>query len=142
MRRMTLATLIALAIVSFATPLRVATRAQQPITTDISPEALAQIEALIAEKESRSPTQQKVDSQLIYELKMRAGIAPAAGVQTLATDVPYAPDGHPVVDVTATVTPELLAQLRALGSAILSSTAEAVRIHLGLDAVEDVASLP
>ena len=40
---------------------------------DISPEALAQIEALIREKESRTGAEQKMDSQLIYELKMRRG---------------------------------------------------------------------
>src|SRR6266545_2797072 len=34
---------------------------------DMSPQALAQIEALIREKESRVGAQQKMDSQLIYE---------------------------------------------------------------------------
>ena len=56
---------------------------------DISPEALAQIEALIREKESRAGAQQKMDSQLIYELKMRRGDAIAQGVRTLATELPY-----------------------------------------------------
>jgi hypothetical protein len=69
---LTSSALIALAIVAFATPLHVGAGAQQTPTT-ISPEALAQIEALIAEKESRSPTQRKIDSQLIYEARQRAG---------------------------------------------------------------------
>src|SRR5262245_66100686 len=55
---------------------------------DISPQALAQIQALILEKESRTGTQQKMDSQLIYELKMQRGLMIAEGVQTLATDLP------------------------------------------------------
>jgi hypothetical protein len=138
----TLASLLAFTIVVFASPLRLGARAQQPGPADIAPEALAQIEALIAEKESRSGPQQKLDSQLIYELKMRAGTPLAVGVQTLETDVPYAPDGHPVVDVKARVTPALLARLRGLGGEILSSTAESVRMHIGLDAVEAVAALP
>ena len=135
------ATLIAVTIVAFATPLHIGAGAQQP-ATNVSPEALAQIEALIAEKDSRSPTQRKVDSQLIYEAKQRAGTPLAAGVQALENDVPYAPDGHPIVDVRARVTPELLDQLRGLGGEILSSTAESVRMHIGLDAVEAVAALP
>jgi hypothetical protein len=61
-------------------------RAQQ---FNISPEALAQIDALIREKESRAGAQQKIDSQLIYELKMRRGAMVAEGVQTIETDLPY-----------------------------------------------------
>jgi hypothetical protein len=38
---------------------------------DISPEALKQIEALLKEKASRTGAQQKMDSQLIYELKRK-----------------------------------------------------------------------
>src|SRR5262245_59076825 len=38
---------------------------------EISPEAMAQIESLLKEKDSRVGAQQKMDSQLIYELKMR-----------------------------------------------------------------------
>jgi Subtilase family/HYR domain len=140
--RSTLASLLAFTIVTFATPLHLGARAQQQGPTEISPQALAQIEALIAEKESRSPTQRKVDSQLIYEAKQRAGTPLAAGVRTLENDVPYAPDGHPIVDVRATVSPELLDRLRALGGEILSSTAETVRMHIGLEVVETVAALP
>ena len=42
----------------------------QTAAADISPEALAQIEALIHEKDFRSEAQQKIDSQLIAELRM------------------------------------------------------------------------
>ena len=75
--------LIGALIVALATsPSAVRVRAQQPPSTepvaDISPEALAQIEALLREKESRSSTEQKIDSQLLYELKMQAGLPVAA----------------------------------------------------------------
>jgi hypothetical protein len=39
----------------------------------ISPEAVAQIKALLEEKRSRAGAQLKIDSQLIYELRMRSG---------------------------------------------------------------------
>src|SRR5215510_441771 len=39
----------------------------------ISDTALAQMAALIQEKESRTPAQQKIDSQLLYKLKMFRG---------------------------------------------------------------------
>src|SRR4051812_14318464 len=50
-----------------------------PQEADVSPEALAQIDALIAEKESRTPRERKMDSQLIYELKMDRGQSIAEG---------------------------------------------------------------
>src|SRR5262249_21151623 len=37
---------------------------------DLSPQALEQIESLLKEKASRTGAQQKMDSRLIYELKM------------------------------------------------------------------------
>src|SRR4029434_386260 len=108
-RRMARALLLAVLVVAAGIPSRVGVHAApQPAAVDISPEPLPPIDALMAETESRTPTEQKVDSQLIYELKMRAGRPLAIGVQTLETDVPYAPDGHPIVDVKADVTPALL----------------------------------
>jgi hypothetical protein len=111
---------------------------------DISPEALAQIDALIREKESRSATEQKLDSQLIYELKMRSGAQVARGVPTLEADVPYADDGHAVLDVRASLTTALTEGLAQLGAEILSSSpAEStIRIHIGIDRVPALAALP
>jgi len=71
----------------------------QTAAADISPEALAQIEALILEKDFRSDAQQKIDSQLISELRMELGQPIATGVLVAETDLPYAADGHVVVDV-------------------------------------------
>src|SRR2546427_1242211 len=80
----------------------------------IAPEALAQIDALIREKDARSPVHRKIDSQLLYELKMKTGRSIATGVDALETDVPYAVDGHVVVDVKGDVTNALIARLNAL----------------------------
>jgi hypothetical protein len=130
----------------FAGGLRLGAMPQQTAgqPADISPEALAQIDALIREKESRTPTQQKMDSQLIYELKMRAGAPIAPGVSSVETDVPYAPDGHTILDVNATVTDDLLSRLRGLGAEVLASSPESssLRIHLDIDRVEALAAMP
>ena len=79
---------------------------------DISP-ALAQIEALIREKESRTGAEQKMDSQLIYELKMRRGDMLAQGVRTLATDLPYNDQRKVTLDLKVNkVSDALLNQLK------------------------------
>jgi hypothetical protein len=115
-----------------------------PTPAGISAEALAQIDALIAEKESRSPIDRKLDSQLIYELKMRAGAPIARGMQTIEADVPYASDGHAVLDVTARLTPALMEGLARLGAEILSTSAaeSAVRIHIDIGRVQELAAMP
>jgi hypothetical protein len=142
--------LAALLVVVLSTlPSGIRARAQQPLASepgaqDISPEALAQIEALLREKESRSSLQQKIDSQLIYELKMQAGQPIASGIDALETDIPYADDGHAIVDVKARITSELMASLSSLGVEVLSSTAGAasLRLHVDIDQVEALAALP
>src|SRR4051794_2889159 len=110
----------------------------------ISAEALAQIDALIREKEFRSGTQQKIDSQLLFELRMESGQSIASSVSALDTDLPYADDGHVVVDVTARLTDRLRASLAALGVEILSTNAGAgtLRVHADIDQVEAIAALP
>src|SRR5436309_1355406 len=117
---------------------------QQAATAEISPEALAQIDALVREKDARSPIQSKIDSQLLYELRMERGLPVAEGVSVLETDLPYAPDGHVIVDLKASPTAELFAGLAALGAELESSTPETamLRIHINIDQVETLAALP
>ena len=138
----------ALVVALSTLPSAVRARAQQPPSNqpvaDISPEALAQIEALIREKESRSEVEQKIDSQLLYEVKMQAGQPLAPGVDSLETDVPYADDGHVVVDVKAQVTADLRARLNSLGAEVLSSAPDgsSLRLHIDIDQVQALAALP
>jgi len=114
------------------------------VQNDISPEALAQIEALIREKESRSGVQTKIDSQLIYELKMRSGQAVADGVQVVATDLPYDNQGRVELDISATVSDSLLDQIRATGAKILNSVAAGGSVSISVDIaqVQAIAALP
>ena len=110
----------------------------------ISPEALAQIEALIREKESRTETEKKMDSQLIYEAKMERGEAIADGVRRLDTDVPYTYDGRTVVDITANVSDHLLMELSDNGADILETVADknSVRVAVPVMNLEAIAALP
>jgi hypothetical protein len=113
-------------------------------TPDISPEALAQIEALLREKASRTESEKKLDSQLVYELKMDRGETIADGVQTLDTDVQVSDDGKAVVDITAPVSSGLLNQIAGTGADILSTTPErqSIRAAVPVGSLEAIASLP
>ncbi|HSE33230.1 MAG TPA: S8 family serine peptidase [Pyrinomonadaceae bacterium] len=115
-----------------------------PQDPGISPEALAQIEALIEEKESRSETERKMDSQLIYEAKMDRGEVIADGIRRLDTDVQYSYDGRTIVDITANVTDNLLAQLSQNGAEILETVADrnSVRAAVPVENLEAIAALP
>ncbi len=111
---------------------------------DISPEALAQVDALLAEKEARTPAQTKIDSQLLYESKMETGEPLASGIWAVETDLPYADDGHLVVDVRARAGSGLASRLPAAGIEVLFASADGsnVRAHLNVDQVEGLAADP
>ena len=99
-RPLALALLLALGLLSFGSRIGAAAQDQPP--ADISPEALAQIDSLLAEKDSRTPVEQKIDSQLIFEGRMESGQAVADGIWAVETDLPYADDGHLIVDKSKT----------------------------------------
>ena len=108
---------------------------------DISPEALAQIDALIREKESRTDAQKKIDSQLIYQSKIDRGQAVADSVSTLQTDVVVDNQGKTTVDITAEVTNELVATLQANAAEIISARGNSIRALVPLERLETIAAL-
>ena len=118
--------------------------AQQPAEDNgIAPSAAAQIESLIREKETRTPAERKIDSQLLYAWRMQQGLPVAPGVQTLEVDVPYAADGHVIVEVSAkALTPNLLAQLNGLSSEVKETGPANVEVHVALSQVEQIAADP
>ena len=81
----------------------------------ISDSAAQQIQALLAEKESRTPAQQKLDSQLVYAIKFRRGDSLRAVVQTLETGIEVDSQDRVVVDITAKVEGSLIEDLAAGG---------------------------
>src|SRR5258706_13714383 len=73
-----------------------------PLSVDV----MRQIQALNAEKESRTPAQKKLDSQLVYAIKQRNGQAVAAGGPMLEVNVGADASGMVTGDISADVTDE------------------------------------
>jgi hypothetical protein len=136
--------LVAFGVSSFGRPVMGAAAGQEPQqqVPGISPAALAQIDGLIAEKDTRSGVALKMDSQLLYELRMASGRPIAPGILYLETDVPYSPDGRAVVDVKAEVSPGLLARVESLGGEVLASNHQSLRAQIDVSALEALAAQP
>ncbi|MEO1366912.1 MAG: hypothetical protein AAFX50_07015, partial [Acidobacteriota bacterium] len=107
----------------------------------ISPAALDQIAALVAEKAARTPVEKKVSSALLLEHKRRAEPALFRAVPKLTVSAGVEPDGRVLVDLDARVSVQLLGAIEQLGGEVLSShiSFESVRARLPLDRVVDLA---
>lgn len=107
----------------------------------ISTNVMQQIQALLAEKEARSPAQQKIDSNLLFTLRQSRGQAVANGVQSLETGVAVNANGMTEVDITAQVSQPLLDKLARLGVKVLSQHAafNSIRALVPLDQLETIA---
>jgi Subtilase family len=135
---------IVLLIVPVDSLAQVASAPQRSIWENkISPDVARQIRALDDEKESRSPAQQKIDSQLIYAAKMHRGEQIADGMATLEVEVGLS-DGLVVVDITAIVDDELLALVKVYGGEVLfvSEPYQSVRVQIPIDNLEVIANHP
>jgi hypothetical protein len=77
-----------------------------------------------SEKESRTPAQQKIDSQLLYELYRVRGQAKQKQVPPGPTVVKIDATGRALVDLRAEVTPALEKKIRTLGGTIQSTSLE------------------
>jgi hypothetical protein len=110
----------------------------------LSHEALQQIQALRDEKATRTPAQQKIDSNLLLEMKMRRGEAIMQAVPALQTGITLDAKGHTLVDITAEVTQDILDAIVALGGTVVSSFAQyrAIRARMPLEQLETLARLP
>jgi hypothetical protein len=82
----------------------------------VSDSALRQIESLLREKESRTPAQKKVDSRLLYKIKMERKQAIAEGVEKLESDLVVDEKGFIDVDISALVSDALLQRLKEIGA--------------------------
>jgi hypothetical protein len=96
------------------------TRGTSP--SGIGPMAAQQMLALQQEKASRTPAQQKIDSNVLYTIRMLAGQPAAPGVPYLNTGVDLDASNHIVVDMVANVTDELLQQIATTGGVVLYPT--------------------
>jgi hypothetical protein len=138
--------LFTLAVGVIFTPIVLKSNAQQvqPQSADtLSPMAQAQINALLAAKESRTLAQQKIDSNLLDTMRMSKGEMVAEGIATIQTGIKVEADGRTTVDIIADVSNELLDQIRNFGGEVLTSFPEyhEVRARLPLSSLEVLASL-
>lgn len=97
------------------------------------------IQTVADEKASRTATQKKIDSQLLYALKQKRG--ETKGVPTGRIELEFDQKGRAIVDISADVTPEIKAQIRKLGGAIISDDARyhTIRARLALEKLEALA---
>lgn len=109
----------------------------------LSSTAAEQIFALQAEKDAFSPTEQKMDSHLVFAYKQSMGQQIAGGAVPMLRVGVDTTNGMVLLDITATVSDTLLAQIRQLGGSIISSFPQfqSVRASVPLTSVESVAAL-
>jgi hypothetical protein len=98
----------------------------------VSPEAQAQIAALIADKGTRTPAQQKIDSNLLWGIKRLRNEPITRSVPSQGTGVAVNAAGLAHVDISATVSDALLDAIRALGGTVESSFPQynAIRVRI------------
>jgi hypothetical protein len=75
-----------------------------------------------SERDSRTPAQRKINSQLLYEIYRLQGTAAQKGVPTEPTGVRIDDKQRAFVDVRADVTPELQQAIETLGGTIVSTS--------------------
>lgn len=76
-----------------------------------------------AEKDARTPAQQKINSQLLYEIYRLRGDAARKGVPPGRTDVDVDVHGRALVDVRAPVSAAVRRRIHAAGGRVLSESA-------------------
>jgi len=111
------------------------------VPSGLSPNAKREMAALLQEKAGRTPAQQKMESQLVHALKTNRGETFAPGAPNVQVDVKTEMDGRVLVDIDATVTPELLALIQQGGGKVINSFAQyrAIRALVTLPQLETLA---
>ncbi len=110
---------------------------------EIKPSALKQIQSLLDEKESRTPAQKKMASQLWYAVKMSRGQAITSEVATLQVDVNKDAGGRVPVNIQAQITDALIQAIINAGGEIIFKSATFSRVNalIPLRSLEQIASL-
>src|SRR5579862_5901314 len=136
-----------IALFTLACPTLPAQQTMHPSTTQahtLSAAAVQQVAALMQEKAARTPEQLKLDSQLVYAIKIDRADPIVQQFPKLKPSVKFTPTGRVEVDIKASVSPLLLQAIRQLGGDIISSVPrfDAIRAELPLTALERLASVP
>ncbi|MET0752795.1 MAG: hypothetical protein ABWZ66_05460 [Pyrinomonadaceae bacterium] len=74
------------------------------------------------EKLGRTTAQKKIDSQLLYAIYRKRGVAKAKGVPSGELRVRFDEKGRAIVNIRARVTKAVLAKIRNLGGEVISSS--------------------
>jgi hypothetical protein len=121
--------------------LAIAVLISQHVVAQVSSATLQQIQSLLLEKNSRTPTQRKIDSRLLQAVRERRGEKMAANVSLEAANVEADLSGVLKVDIQAEITDAFLAKLTASGAKIIyaSQRYNTVRALVNLKAVETIA---
>jgi hypothetical protein len=108
-----------------------------------NPNNSPQLPDLNKEKASRTPSQRKLDSQLVYALQQSRNQHTGSGATTLQHSVKIGSGGQVRVDIDGKVTPELLKRIRQIGGQVINSFPQfgAVRAEVPLAQLETLASL-
>jgi len=77
----------------------------------------------VSEKAARTPAQQKINSQLLYEIYKRRGEAQNKQTPIETTGVRIDADGRALVDVRGEVSPSLLRAVVRVGGRIVATSA-------------------
>ncbi len=109
--------------------------------TPIQPAAYAQIKALLQEKQSRTPAQRKMTSNVLYTSRMLRGMPVAPGVRSLDTGIELDAKNRIAVDISAKVSEDLLNRLSKAGAAVVYSSERyhSVRAMIPADKAEEIA---
>lgn len=102
-----------------------------------------QLNALASEKASRTEAQ-KIDSNLIYAGKERAGDPMMKNLPAFKHNIEIDENGLTLVDIKATVSPGLLQEIEDLGGTVINSFVQydAIRARMPLDQLETLAENP
>lgn len=103
-----------------------------------------QVQMLMQEKASRTPAQRKIDSNVLYTIRMMRGQEAAPGVTSLYTGVDLDQNDRIVVDMIADVSDALIKQLESAGALVIDSHKDyrAIRALIPADQIEAIAALP
>jgi hypothetical protein len=98
----------------------------------------------VSDKDRRTPAQQKINSQVLFEIYRRRGEAARQGVPPAATGVKIDARDRALVDIRAEVTPALQKKIRTLGGAVVSTSVrnQSIIARVPLLKIETLASDP
>jgi hypothetical protein len=121
-----------------------AAKSQVQDASGITPAAAQQMQALEEEKNSRTPAQRRIDSNVLYTTRMLLGKAAAPGVPSLYTGVDLDEHNRVVVDIVANVTPQLLQQLQSARALVLytNPALRSIRAIVPPEQMENIAASP